>query len=248
MVLLSYIGGKNRIAQKIASHIPADVRTIVSPFFGAGSVEFLCAMNGKQVIGYDIFPELVNFWQQLKLFPAMIAIAIEKLIPISKEMYRHCRQTNDNDPFAQAVNFFVVNKCSFNGIMSGSYSPALGNQFSNSPKHIRRFSYPDGLSVSVRNFPDAIKAHPAEFLFLDPPYFEINKTYGFHGEFSEIDHELLACLLEQHPQKWLLLYNDHPHIRDRYKKYVITELESRYSSNRAGAQLLITNFTTTSSY
>ena len=61
-------------------------------------------------------------------------------------------------------------------------------------------------------------------------------------EYSTFDHEALSQLLEQHRGQFLLVYNDHPWIRERYCAYCITELVSRYGSNRPGRQLLISNY------
>ena len=242
MVLLSYIGGKARIGQKILNAIPKDTVSLVSPFFGAGSVEFLCAHNGIVVVGYDVFPELVNFWQQLKLHQEKIADVVSSLLPMSKELFKQCRTEISDDALTQAVRFFVANKCCYNGIMSSSYSHTLGRHFMSTPGRIRKFVYPTNLFVHRQGFEETIRQHSSDFLFLDPPYFEINKTYGFRGEYSNIDHELLATLLESRTAKWLLVYNDHPYIRDRYKKFFITELVSRYSSITEGHQILIANY------
>jgi site-specific DNA-adenine methylase len=243
MVLLSYIGGKARIKKAIVNQIPPGTSVVVSPFFGAGSVEFVCAASGIQVVGYDIFPELVQFWQQLKLHRLRIATKIERLLPVTKETYQRCRaQIGRGSSITRAVNFFVVNKCSFNGIMSGSYSPTLARQFITTPKRIRKFFYPPSLSVSKQDFSTTLRQHTSEFLFLDPPYYGINKTYGLKGEFSTIDHERLAVALEQRTHPWLLVYNDHPYIKKRYKHFFIRQLVSRYDSDREGKQLLIANY------
>ena len=51
MVLISYIGGKTRVAQQIADAIPNDTTLLVSPFFGGGSVEFQCGSSDGCAIG-----------------------------------------------------------------------------------------------------------------------------------------------------------------------------------------------------
>jgi DNA adenine methylase len=243
MVLLSYIGGKARVASKLVAVIPEDVKEIVSPFFGAGSVEFMSAKKGYIVKGYDIFPELVNFWNQLKRHPAEFLSSIEKVLPMTKEKYKQFKQQlSQEKSLHQAVMFFVVNKCSYNGIMSGYYSKTIGDFFCNSPRRIRKFVYPKCLTVSVQGFEKTIKTNPRAFLFLDPPYYEVSRTYGLKGEYSVIDHENLASLLEHHKGKWLLVYNDHPWVRKRYKRFNITCFVSRYNSNRTGEQLSISNY------
>ena len=237
MVSLSYIGGKARVAHQIADVIPQDINVLVSPFFGSGSVEFVCAARGVTVIGYDIFSELVRFWQVLKTSRLELADQVMSIGEMSKTKFHEYRRSTDT-----ALGFFVVNKCCYNGIMSGSYSPLLGRRLSSAPARLRKFVYPDRVSVQCQDFETTLAQHRDDFLFLDPPYYEVKRLYGLRSEFSTFDHESLALQLDQHRAKWLLVYNDHPWVRQRYSAYCITELVSRYGSNRPGHQLLISNY------
>ena len=237
MVLLSYIGGKARVAHQIADAIPQDINVLVSPFFGSGSVEFVCAGRGVTVLGYDIFSDLVRFWQVLKTSRLELADQVMSVGEMSKTRFNAYRRSTDT-----ALGFFVVNKCCFNGIMSGSFSRQLGRRFSSTPARLRKFVYPDRVSVQCQDFVATLTQHKDQFLFLDPPYYGIKRLYGLRSEFSTFDHESLAVQLDQHIAKWLLVYNDHPWIRQRYSAYYVTELVSRYGSNRPGHQLLISNY------
>jgi len=61
---LRYAGGKSLAVGSILEFLPDDVKRVVSPFFGGGSVEIAIAKElGIEVIGYDIFEMLVNYWQ-----------------------------------------------------------------------------------------------------------------------------------------------------------------------------------------
>ena len=237
MVLLSYVGGKARVANQIARAIPQDTKVLISPFFGSGSVEFLCASRGMDVLGYDKFSELVNFWQILKTSRLELADQVMSIGEMSKTKFHEYRESIDT-----ALGFFVVNKCCFNGIMSGSFSRQLGRRFSSTPARLRKFVYPDRVSVQCQDFVTTLTQHKDQFLFLDPPYYGIKRLYGMNSQFSTFDHESLAVQLDQHRAKWLLVYNDHPWIRQRYSAYYVTELVSRYGSNRPGHQLLISNY------
>ena len=105
MVLLSYIGGKARVANQIARAIPQDTKVLISPFFGSGSVEFLCASRGMDVLGYDKFSELVNFWQILKTSRLELADQVMSIGDMSKTKFHQYRTSTDT-----ALGFFVVNK------------------------------------------------------------------------------------------------------------------------------------------
>jgi hypothetical protein len=64
---LRYAGGKSKAIGLILENLPKlKEKKVISPFFGGGSVELcLSQMLGIEVIGYDIFNMLVNFWNVL---------------------------------------------------------------------------------------------------------------------------------------------------------------------------------------
>ena len=67
---LRYAGGKSLAVGHIVEHIPDDTTTLMSPFFGGGSVEIAIANElGIKVQGYDIFDILTNYWS-VQLFYA----------------------------------------------------------------------------------------------------------------------------------------------------------------------------------
>jgi DNA adenine methylase len=80
---LRYPGGKSKAVGLILENIPLlKEKTIVSPFFGGGSVELVLSQKlGFKIIGYDIFEILVNFWTQLINNPIEFSNELKKLIP-----------------------------------------------------------------------------------------------------------------------------------------------------------------------
>ncbi len=63
---LRYGGGKSLAVGLIVEYIPNGVRRMISPFIGGGSVEIACATElGLEVLGFDIFDILANFYQVL---------------------------------------------------------------------------------------------------------------------------------------------------------------------------------------
>lgn len=78
---LRYPGGKSKAIGIILDLLPAlPQKRIVSPFFGGGSFEIAVAQNlGFEVIGYDIFGVLTNFWQQILQNPTSLADELAKL-------------------------------------------------------------------------------------------------------------------------------------------------------------------------
>ena len=61
---LRYGGGKTLAVGYILEHLPDDIDKVVSPFMGGGSVEIAIAKElGIDVIAYDIFDLLANYWK-----------------------------------------------------------------------------------------------------------------------------------------------------------------------------------------
>src|SRR3989338_5048016 len=65
---IRYAGGKSLAVGLVVERIPDNTKQVVSPFLGGGSVEVAIARElNLQVIGYDVFDILINYWQvQLK--------------------------------------------------------------------------------------------------------------------------------------------------------------------------------------
>lgn len=89
---LRYAGGKSRAIGNILECFPENVSdTIVSPFFGGGSFEFVLSKKlGFKVVGYDIFEILVNYWQYQINEPELLYQELEKLKP-DKQNFRRNR-------------------------------------------------------------------------------------------------------------------------------------------------------------
>ena len=61
---LRYAGGKTLAVGYIVKLLPNKIDRVVSPFLGGASVEIALAKElGLEVIGYDIFDLLINYWK-----------------------------------------------------------------------------------------------------------------------------------------------------------------------------------------
>jgi len=210
---LRYAGGKTKAVGIILDNLPKlRNRKIVSPFFGGGSFE-LCAsqMLNIEVIGYDIFSMLTNFWDVLIHRKSEFIDELKNFKITTEEFTRnrhillaywdtikpdtleyHTKKELDltheektrlqNNQLMQAVYYYYN--------MSLSYGPMfLGWPSSNEinkDKFDRRIKKLESinlnnLSVSCADFKDVIKNHPDDFLFLDPPYYLGEDSTMFKG-------------------------------------------------------------------
>lgn len=86
--LLRYPGGKSKAIDLITPYVK-DYDKIVSPFIGGGSLEVHWAANlNKQVIGYDIFDVLVNFWTIVLNNPGELSNKMLTIAPTNEEYVR----------------------------------------------------------------------------------------------------------------------------------------------------------------
>jgi DNA adenine methylase len=210
---LRYAGGKSNAVGLILEHLPAlKEKKIVSPFFGGGSFELVLAKHlGFQVIGYDIFAILVNFWNQAISNPKELADELERLVP-DKEHFdrnRHIllsywdkvkpatleyttrnklelteeeRQRLDTNELLQAAYYYYNMQLSYGPMFLGWPSSVYVDE--KKYKNIvkhMREFSAGNLSVQCADFETAIQAHPNDFLFLDPPYYMDGDSKMFKG-------------------------------------------------------------------
>jgi DNA adenine methylase len=210
---LRYAGGKSKAVGMILANLPKlKERKIVSPFFGGGSFELCISQQlDFQVIGYDIFGMLVNFWNVLINNKDEFIVELEKF-NINEEEFTYNRHLLlnywdkikpadliyntkkkielkeedktilDDNKILQAVYYYYN--------MSLSYGPMfLGWPSSNEinkDKFVRKMNNLKkinlkNLSVSCADFEYVIQTHTNDFLFLDPPYYLEGDSKMFKG-------------------------------------------------------------------
>lgn len=248
MSVLRYPGGKTRavkIYDKIIQEYGFDISTIISPFFGGGSVElYLHSKYASRIIANDKFMPLMTFWVALQSDRNKTIEEISKLHPITKETFYKIRQyinnwtLTDGNYYQVASFYFAVNRSSFSGsTCSGGYSiQASKDRFTQS-------SIDKLLTLDLNNiifysydFVDFLLAQDDKtFIFLDPPYYlgSKSKLYGQNGNLHEdFDHDKLSEILKQ-KKNWILCYNDCHFIREKYQSYKIIDLKWAYGMNKS---------------
>lgn len=247
---LRYPGGKTR-ACKILDNVLLqhfDISrfdTIVSPFFGGGSFEFyLQNKYGLHLIVNDKFTPLYNFWKQVKLNKNELCEELRKIQSVSKEQFIYYRNTImdlQNNVLQQAIQYFIINRCSFSGsTLSGGFSQEASNKRF-TPSSINRIEALDFTRIEIYNddFYDFInnrtndKSQTQTLLFLDPPYYLENKSklYGNNGDMHEGFNHLLLFDLLYTKKNWMVTYNNCEYIRNLYKDFIIIDVKWTYGMN-----------------
>ena len=241
---LRYPGGKSRAVSVILPLIPEGTEKVCSPFFGGGSVELNLMGQGVAVFGSDIFPPLVDFWQETIRDSAELSERVRKYYPLSRPKFYSLqkRYTNLSDKLERAAVFFVLNRSSFSGTtLSGGMSPGHKRFTPSAIERLRSF-HSAGLKVRKVDYKVALREHPGMMAYLDPPYLiSSDNLYGSRGDAHKgFDHEELATILWKR-DKWVLSYNDCPEIRELYKHARILEPKWAYgmSNGKKSEELLI---------
>lgn len=261
---LRYPGGKSRAIKILMPFFPQDFDELAEPFFGGGSVGLYLAQNLslKQIFANDLNTDLYCFWQTLKTQNKALIDEIKRTRQThtnGRELYEKllARRGENLSDFQRAVDFFVLNRITFSGVVDcGGYSQkAYESRFT--PSSIERLKNMDSI---LRNFTFSNQSYERllqnngkrVFIFLDPPYFSASKSklYGKKGDLhANFNHERLCEHLKNTKHRFLLTYDDSEFIRELYKDFYKLKYTLQYGMNnfkqtkaKAGSELLISNF------
>ena len=200
---LRYGGGKSLAVGLIIEHFPNDIKRVISPFLGGGSVEVASALElGLEVKAFDIFDILVNFWQLLLKDSKALYESLHKLEP-TKENYAMIKEElkafwNErhknpaNKPLVKLNSLTLARDYYFN--FNLSYGPGfLGwmstiyedkGRYLKALEKVRDFGThknAKNLSVECASFETIFEKYPEDFFYLDPPYFLEGDSKMFKG-------------------------------------------------------------------
>ena len=134
---LRYPGGKSRACVKMDQFLPDlnEYKEFREPFLGGGSVALHITKRYPHLNIWvnDLYEPLFNFWCQLQDYGSELE---EKILDYklkyndpesARELFKKCKDdidSSDSTPFDRAVDFYIINKCSFSGLTeSSSFSP-----------------------------------------------------------------------------------------------------------------------------
>ncbi|WP_120951161.1 DNA adenine methylase [Helicobacter sp. L8] len=252
---LRYGGGKSLAVGFILEYIPTHLKRVISPFMGGGSVEIACALElGLEVLAFDIFDILVNFWQVLlkdkeRLYEALLALKPTQEIynTIKAELKAHYKKECVLDPLTLARDYYFNFNLSYGpgflGWMSKIYTDE--KRYHSTLAKLKNFDAPT-LSVRCAPFQEVLLAYPNDFAYLDPPYFLEGDSKMFKGIYpmrnfpihhNGFAHEQLAQILKARPGPFILSYNDCAFVREAYRDFHIIELAWQYTMGQGETRM-----------
>lgn len=254
---LRYAGGKSKAIYKLEKHLPIllygnDITEIHDCFLGGGSFPlYLTKLFPNKIFRVnDIYKPLYTFWIQLRDNGIQMS---EKLLTIKtqNDTIESCRllfdqqkqviTKKDTSDLDKAIAFYILNKCSFSGLISSSFSEqaSVSNFSINGIQSLQVYSNLIQnwiiTNLDYKEFVNKYSNKSNIFLYLDPPYMIKDNLYGDHGELHKIfKHEDFFEICPKLECKQLISYNSDLIIKNAFKDYKISDYDLTYTLRSTG--------------
>lgn len=247
---LSYVGGKNRLASTIISHLPAHT-TYIEPFSGGAQVLFHKPPSTVEVLN-DLDFDIVNFFRVCQWhYEELIRYLRYCLVSRKWHELLSRSQAETLTDIQRAGRFFYLQKNSFGGlILKRHYHYGITTAPNYNPARIPKIieqTHERLLKVQIESLPyqQILERYdrPTTLFYIDPPYYG-RKLYKFN--LSKEDFQTLVNRLKPLKGKFLLSLNDHPDVRALFAGFYIKPVELAYTAKKnttvRHAELLIANY------
>jgi|688.fasta_scaffold16664_2 DNA adenine methylase len=267
-------GNKSKHINKFIQYIPHFTGTYIEPFLGSGAL--LLKLQPKKWIVNDINKDLINIWKYVKNNPQSIIDTFTEFCtyfkPLSKEdKVKYCKEITskiESMPYdiKRASMYLLMKFCSFSGniitknkflfegldqnIYIRNNYPFLNQKNYDNINQVSNFLNTKSGKIFNKSYEKILdKAKEGDFVFLDPPYIDLNK-YRFNYNKDEIlDDSFIQQLFFQVKKlddinvKWLMTQADTQQIKDIFKDYTIKTFQVYRSSSKSYTdELLIMNY------
>ena len=254
--ILRYPGGKSKVAHKIVSLIPPNIKEFREPMVGGGSVSLVLKQTLPHVKVWinDLNYDLVCFWKTLRDYPEELIKELKRIKALYKDgrrLFEEFSSQEGESEFERAVRFFVLNRISFSGTtFSGGYSQqAFERRFTQSSiEKLRKASeIIQDFKITHGDYePLLFEEGEDVFIFLDPPYYSSvgSKLYGKRGNLhTSFDHKRFAENMKKCKHLWLITYDDCEEVRRLFSFAYISSWQLQYGMTaKKGRELFITNY------
>ncbi|WP_246135582.1 DNA adenine methylase, partial [Pararhodospirillum oryzae] len=220
--LVSWVGGKRRLAPEICRRIDAVPHDLyVEVFMGMGSVFLARRRRPKVEVINDASLDVVTLFRVAKHHPAALVDELRLSLVSRAEFQRLLATPPDTlTDIQRAARFFVLQRMRYGGKPTSGSFPARGNaskglSLDRLLTHLTAVR--DRLSSVVIERMDWSELlcrydRPGALFYLDPPYWGCEDYYG-EGMFGRADHARLADALLGLKGRFVLSINDVPEIR-----------------------------------
>lgn len=252
--LIRYWGGKSNALNVFNRKIIVEGDVVLSPFFGGGSYELnLNRYSSKKIIANDLYDKLYNFWNGVKENQVEVYELCKTYKDLTKEQFDTIKDKFFNDyenltDVEKSAYFWVLNKTSYNGSMTGYSKSSVKNINDNSLKQIKKIDM-ENITIENKDFEDFLNQYDKDiFVYADPPYRlgegqnAKNNLYGDNGNLhKQFNHERFYNVMKER-NNWVISYNDSEYIRNLYKDYKIVKVDWVYAgtnNKKPSSEILI---------
>lgn len=193
------------------------------PMVGGGAVFFA---KNKVKFNWinDVHSDLILTYKIMadpKTREELVALAVKETA--SKERHSEIKKMVPKNDLERAFRFFYLNRTSFSGKVKSPYwgyrpkrslPPNRWNE-----RIVECGKKLEGVKITNLDFEQLILEPPQGkkvLLFLDPPYFGIERLDHYTYLFTKKDHVRLCNLLQETSYNFILTYDDVPEVRELY--------------------------------
>lgn len=261
--ILKWAGGKRQLLKELLPIVPQYTGKYIEPFFGGGAMFF--ALTPEHAVLSDCNEELIHLYKTIRRKPRMVIKELETYINSEENYYEKRKmEWRELSDVQAAARMIFLNKTGFNGLYrvnrQGGFNVPYGKndkvQFCNEEKIISAAKALRGHILECSDYKKVLLkyAEPGDFIFLDPPYFQVSEREIFlrytRDRFYEPDQEELADIVNDLYDKGchiMITNSNHPKINELYKRFNIRVVHVRRSVNckgngRRGEDTIITAF------
>ena len=228
--MISYIGGKNRMAKWIGNYIPNDIETYVEVFGGAFWVYVNGQVHKKPILKNVIYNDFNRYMTNLFACcrnPMEFLKSMDKIVAQDSELFYQFKTDvfeNKNIKDIEIPDYdygmkyaYIVTQI-FSGLNpeKGKFIDLKGKYSSKFDAFRRRLKNPAVIEklnkiTNVENMDceEVIKKYdsPKTYFYVDPPYWKTENYYSLH-DFDTDDHKRLADVLKNIEGRFSLSYYD----------------------------------------
>ena len=266
---LRYPRGKSRAVTKLCQWLPSrEITEYREPFLGGGSMALEMTKRLPEDVPIwvnDLYEPLYNFWVQLRDNSDYLHSELTKAKnshpdeESSRELFLDAKEKlNDSERCQEdrAVDFYIINKCSFSGLTESSSFSKAASQSNFSIRGIDRLPEYSKLikrwRITNLSYEELNSDETLTFIYSDPPYDIKDALYGHKGDKHRgFNHAAFADSMDKCLCNVMISYNNHPDIIMRFLEWCQYDYDHTYTMRSTGTymsdqqdrrELVLTNY------
>jgi len=213
---IGYPGGKFYAYSQIKHYISTH-KHYVEPFCGGGQVFFLKNRPRGSSWLNDKNEELINFYRCIRDIPNELLDCVIEILPkrIDKQAFEAIKASMPRSQKERAAKYFLVNRLAFSSNeATGGFSEdrkRRGNVKNWKGRFLQASNHLKEVRLTSKDFEQVIdQAADGSFLFVDPPYYDVDTAAIYKCDMTIEDHDrLVECLRRNNNRlSWLMTYDN----------------------------------------